>query len=117
MNKLAAVVSASLFLSGLVSGQAMALSGSVQSDSALTPFSSIQHQPKIFSEGFVIQAKVGCVVNWVNGACGSPEFVKGNNGGSQAPTPPVFVPPYDPCLSLRARGGCGGDEYEEGYEN
>ena len=46
MNKLVAVVSASLFLSGLVSGQAMALFGSVQSDSALTPFSSIQHQPK-----------------------------------------------------------------------
>ena len=107
MNKLVAVVSASLFLSGLVSGQAMALSGFVQSDSALTPFSSMQHQHKIFNEGHVIQAGVGCVVNWVNGACGSSEFVKGNNGGGQPFifTPPVVEEDPDDCVGLRATCG------------
>ena len=112
MNKLVAVVSASLFLSGLVANQAMALSGFFQSGGVSTPLSNMQKQPQIFSDGLVIQASVGCVVNWVNGACGSPEFLRNNIGVSKAPNPPVVVPPVivviptDPCPGLRLTAEC-----------
>ena len=112
MRKLVAIVSASLLFAGLFSGQATALSALVQSDSALTPFSSIQKQPKILSEGLIIQASASCVVNWVNGGCAFSEFIKDNNGGNQKSvyTPPVYVPPIvveDGCVDLRVN--CGGE--------
>ena len=94
MKKLVAIISASLLFAGLFSGQATALSGLIHSDSALTPFSSIQKQPKIFIDGLVIQASSGCVVNWVNGSCGPSEFVNDSSGSIKL-TPPVFAPPVE----------------------
>ena len=94
MRKLVAIVSASLLFAGLFSGQATALSALVQSDSALTPFSTTQEQAKIFTEGLVIQASSGCVANWVNGSCGPSEFVNDSSGSIKL-TPPVFAPPVE----------------------
>ena len=62
---------------GFLTGQAMAFTVPVLQNT------------NIGSNNNIVQASVNCKVNWVNGACGTPDFVRGNNGGGQAPTYPT----------------------------
>ena len=80
---IAILACASFTLSGIVASQAMVFSAPAQQNSSF-----------VF-KNHITQASVECKVNWVNGACGTPEQVRNNNGGGTPNTYPTA--PQNPC--------------------